>query len=84
MNEQAMEEIKVLINKNFDVPLDILNESKNISLLSSKIGLLPRDLLKLIVLLEEEYSIKITENEIIGTRVDYLKNLVRIIEQKLK
>ena len=73
----------LLIDNNFMVSLDVLREKQDCSLLSPKIGLQPRDLMMLILLIEEKFNIKIKENEIVYNRLDFLVNLVDVLEQQL-
>jgi acyl carrier protein len=84
MAEQIMEELKLLIYGNFEMSQNVLNEKEALSLLSPQIGLMPRDLLVLMTLIEEKYNIRVDENEIVNARLDYLKNLVHVLEQRLK
>ncbi len=83
MKEQLMNDLKLLLHNNFMITLDVLGDKPNCSLLSPKIGLLPRDLMKLISLIEKKYNIRIEENEIVNNRLDYLENLVDVLEQQL-
>lgn len=83
MKKQLMDDLKLLLHNNFMITLDVLDNKPNCSLLSPKIGLLPRDLIKLISLIEKKYNIRIEENEIVNNRLDYLENLVNVLEQQL-
>lgn len=83
MKEQILDDLMLLIDNNFMVSLDVLREKQDCSLLSPKIGLQPRDLMMLILLIEEKFNIKIKENEIVYNRLDFLVNLVDVLEQQL-
>jgi len=83
MKEQIPDDLILLIHNNFIVSLDVLREKQDCSLLSPQIGLQPRDLMMLILLIEEKFNIKIKENEIVNNRLDFLVNLVDVLEQQL-
>ncbi len=83
MKEQIPNDLILLIHNNFMVSLDVLREKQDCSLLSPQIGLQPRDLMMLILLIEEKFNIKIKENEIVNNRLDFLVNLVDVLEQQL-
>ncbi len=83
MKEQIPDDLILLIHNNFMVSLDVLREKQDCSLLSPQIGLQPRDLMMLILLIEEKFNIKIKENEIVNNRLDFLVNLVDVLEQQL-
>ena len=83
MKEQIPDDLILLIHNNFMVSLDVLREKQDCSLLSPQIGLQPRDLMMLILLIEEKFNIKIKENEIVNNRLDFLVNLLDVLEQQL-
>ena len=56
----------------------------HISLLDPRNGLMPRDLIVLFFELQKHYKIKFVEQDIIANRFDYLDNIVKAVEDKLK
>lgn len=73
MKNQVEKELKSFILEHFNVNFD-----KTDSLYLS--GLMPRDMVKLVYLLESKYGIHFSEKELIETKFDKFQDLVQVIE----
>ena len=78
MKEQIPDDLILLIHNNFMVSLDVLREKQDCSLLSPQIGLQPRDLMMLILLIEEKFNIFGKFSRCFGTTVIRLKIILAL------
>ncbi len=72
MKDQVEKELKSLILEHFNANID-----KTDSLYLS--GLMPRDMVKLVYLLESKYGIHFSEKELIEIKLDKFQDLVQAI-----
>ena len=77
------EDIKLWI-KQFALESTGIHIDETISLLDPRNGLMPRDFIVLFFELQKHYKIKFVEQDIIANRFDYLDNIVKAVEDKLK
>ena len=77
------EDIKLWI-KQFALESTGIHIDETISLLDPRNGLMPRYLIVLFFELQKHYKIKFVEQDIIANRFDYLDNIVKAVEDKLK
>lgn len=85
LSEMAIErKIQILRNKHMDSEVTGIHIDETISLLDPRNGLMPRDLIVLFFELQKHYKIKFVEQDIIANRFDYLDNIVKAVEDKLK
>ena len=73
--QDILQELNSILLDNFNVK----NFDSQKSLFSSDIGLYPRDLVKLVMLVEHKYNIQFSETELSGDRFDCLEEIASII-----
>lgn len=79
MKEEIKYWIEQFVMDNMGMHID-----EKISLLDSRNGLMPRDLMVLFFELQNYYKIGFVEQDVIVRRFDYLDNIVSSVEEKLK
>ncbi len=77
MEKQIETDVKALIIKHFNINAD---GEDNLYLL----GIMPRDVLKLVYLLEGKYDIQFSETDLLHTRFDSIHALAATIDQHLQ
>ena len=83
MKEQIPDDLILLIHNNFMVSLDVLREKQDCSLLSPQIGLQPRDLMMLILLIEEKFNIKIKDGKLKKDKIAVFEDIkIKVTEEK--
>lgn len=77
MEKEIEKAVKVLIAENFKVNID---KADNLYLL----GLTPRDIVKLVYLVEGKYDIQFSEDELIQNEFNVITNIVSAIKQHMR
>lgn len=74
------ERLKKILWDKFNIDLSFWDENKvDADLLSTTVGLVPRDLIYLLYYVEKEFNIKIKDEDIINRKFSSLKNIKDII-----
>lgn len=77
-------QLKEIINVRFNISPDFWNEDTiETPLLTSKVGLLPRDLVYLLFDIENKFNIKIKDEYIINGQFNSFKNIKNILLEQL-
>lgn len=76
MEKEIEKNVKVLIAENFKVNVD---KADDLYLL----GLMPRDVVKLVYLIEDKYSIQFSENELTQNKFNLVTNIVSAIKRHM-
>lgn len=79
MEEQIKKELETLIVEQFNINLDQVSATNNLYLL----GMLPRDVVKLVLLVEDEFDIHFSEIELVENKFDTISGISFIISQHM-
>lgn len=76
LEKQIEKDVKSLFIEYFNINAD---EDDNLYLL----GIMPRDIVKMVYLLEDKYSIRFSENDLLHTKFDSIHALAVAVKQYL-
>lgn len=76
MEEQIEKDLKALISDNFNINAD---SADNLYLL----GIMPRDMVKLVYLLEDKYGIRFIESDLLHDKFDSIHDLAVVVNQHI-
>ncbi|GFI22989.1 acyl carrier protein [Lachnospiraceae bacterium] len=77
MEDQIKQNLKKYIVEQFDISEEKLEKEENLYLL----GMMPRDVVRLILEIEKEYGIHFTETELADNKLDSISNIVLAIRK---
>lgn len=74
MTEQIPEKLELLLTEHFGINMP-KDKNENLYLL----GMMPRDMLKLVVMIESEFGFQFSEQELLENKFDSFEKLVKLI-----
>lgn len=74
MTEQIPEKLELLLTEHFGINMP-KDKNENLYLL----GMMPRDMLKLVVMIESEFGLQFSEQELLENKFDSFEKLVKLI-----
>lgn len=77
METQIEKDVRSLVVKHFNINA---GREDNLYLL----GIMPRDIVKLVYLLEDKYGIQFSESDLLHTRFDNIHNLAMAVNQYIQ
>lgn len=77
VEEQIEKELKALISDYFNINAD---SADNLYLL----GIMPRDMVKLVYLLEDKYGIRFIESDLLHDKFDNIHDLAVVVNQHIQ
>ena len=80
MEGQIKHNLKKIILEQFNIDEDKLGKVDKLYLL----GLMPRDVLRLVLYIENEYDIHFTENELVENKFDSIENIALVVSKHIQ
>ena len=77
MEEQIRKDIEAFMIEHCSINVNKIDETSNFYLL----GIMPRDVVKLVLLIEDKYSIHFSEKELVRNRFDSIADIILTIKQ---
>lgn len=79
MKEHIKKSLIMLVVNQFGISKDDVERTQSLYML----GLLPRDIVKLVLLVENEYEFQFSKEELVSRRFDNINDIIQLIDQHM-